>query len=211
MREAVALLVLLAGAAIPATPLMAQTANSYIGVKACGLCHKAAATGNQLGQWEKTKHAQAYATLTTAQANDIAKAKGLAKPAAESPECLECHAITDTPVAGSKMDPKEGVQCERCHGPGSAYKGMAVMKDRGKSIAAGMTEYADKAAIEAQCRKCHNERSPTMKAFVWTCSWPAAVPTSRAAACARIWTGRAPCWWRAGRVRPVSGCTPDST
>ena len=173
MKQAVVLLGLVACVAYPAASGVAQASagNTYVGVKACGPCHKTEKSGNQLGLWEKSKHAQAYTALTTAQANDIAKSKGLAKPAAESPECLECHAITAKVAADSKMDPKDGVQCEACHGPGSGYRSLSVMKDRAKSIAGGMTAYKDKAAIEVQCRKCHNERSPTMKGFKYDESW----------------------------------------
>jgi hypothetical protein len=164
MKQAFAVLVLAACAISPVATATAQ-ANTYVGVAGCGPCHKTEKSGNQIGSWSNTKHAQAYVALTTAKANDIAKAKGLTKPAAESPECLECHIITATPAADSKMNPKEGVQCETCHGPGSAYKGMSVMKDHAKAVAAGMTDLKDKAKIEAQCVKCHNSRSPTMKEF----------------------------------------------
>jgi len=67
------------------------------------------------------QHAEAYKTLTGAKAAEIAKAKGLKKAANESPECLECHAIT----ADAKLT-ADGVQCEMCHGAGSAYKAMRL-------------------------------------------------------------------------------------
>jgi hypothetical protein len=146
--------------------------NTYSGSASCGPCHKTEKSGNQIGAWQQSKHSQAYVALTTDKANEIAKAKGLAKPAAESPECLECHVITATPAADSKFTAKDGVQCETCHGAGSGYRGMSVMKDHAKSVAAGMTDYGhDKAKIEAQCVKCHNSRSPTMKEFKFEEQW----------------------------------------
>jgi cytochrome c5 len=132
--------------------------NKYVGEKMCGMCHKGEKKGAQLEIWQKSKHAEAYKTLTGAKAAEIAKAKGLKKAANESPECLGCHAIT--------ADPKfivDGVQCESCHGAGSAYK--SVMKDKAKAIAAGLTDFKDNAAIEKVCKTCHNEKSPTHKAF----------------------------------------------
>jgi nitrate/TMAO reductase-like tetraheme cytochrome c subunit len=45
------------------------------------------------------------------------------------------------------------------------------MKDKARSIAAGMTEYKDDAAIEKQCRSCHNEKSPTSKEFNFQERW----------------------------------------
>jgi len=138
--------------------------NKYIGVKMCSMCHKAEKTGNQFGVWQKSKHAEAYKTLTGAKAAEIAKAKGI-KNAAEAPECLECHGAVDAKIAEKTYDVKDGVQCEVCHGAGSAYKNMAVMKDKAKAIAAGLHEFKDMAAVEKLCKTCHNEKSPTHKDF----------------------------------------------
>lgn len=165
MKRTLSLLALFVGAL--SAPAMAGAQHTYTGVKACGMCHKAEAKGNQLAVWEKSKHAGAFVTLTTPAAIELAKTKGITTPPSETPACLECHAI----VGDAKADVKNGVQCESCHGAGSDYKGMAVMKDRAQSIAAGMTEYKDKAAIEAQCRKCHNEKSPSFKDFKFEERW----------------------------------------
>jgi cytochrome c peroxidase len=146
--------------------------NKYIGVKGCRPCHFTEKQGKQVDIWQKSKHAEAYKTLTTAKANEIAKAKGLTKPAAESPECLECHATTaDAKLVEKTFDMKEGVQCETCHGAGSGYKTIPIMKDRAKAIAAGMREFKDEAAIEAYCKTCHNPKSPTYKEFKFKESW----------------------------------------
>jgi|ERR1051326_4832403 cytochrome c5 len=150
-----------------------KPANKYVGVKICAPCHKSEKTGNQFGIWQKSKHSEAYKVLTTAKADEIAKAKGSKKPAAESPECLECHSITAAPALLEKtFDVKDGNQCELCHGAGSGYKNMAIMKDKAKAIAAGLTEYKDDAAIEAKCKTCHNDKSPTFKEFKFKESWP---------------------------------------
>jgi hypothetical protein len=134
--------------------------NKYVGVKMCSMCHKGDKKGSQFEIWQKSKHAEAYKTLTNAKSAEIAKAKGLKKAANESPECLECHAIT----ADAKLT-ADGVQCESCHGAGSAYKTMPIMKDQAKAIAAGLTDFKDKGAIEKKCKTCHNEKSPTHKGF----------------------------------------------
>lgn len=170
MKRVLSLLTLAACAVLAANAAGAQAAtHTYTGARACGMCHKTEAQGGQLVIWEKSKHSQAYTTLTTPAANDIAKAKGLTTPAAESPACLECHAI----VGDAKADVKDGVQCEMCHGPGSDYKSLAVMKDKAQSIAGGLKTYADAAAIEALCRTCHNEKSPTAKEFKFDERWAA--------------------------------------
>lgn len=140
--------------------------HKYVGVKMCKMCHQTEKQGKQFDIWSKTKHAEAYKVLTEAKAAEVAKAKGLKKPANESPECLECHAIT----ADEKLIP-DGVQCERCHGAGSDYKNMAVMKDKDKAIAAGLSDFKDKATIEKLCRTCHNEKSPSYKEFKFEEMW----------------------------------------
>ena len=170
MRKAMMFLAVVASAVSSSASVLAQDnpPNTYLGVTTCvGICHKTEKQGNQLGIWQKSGHSQAYTTLTTAKANDIAKSKGLAKAAAESPECLQCHTVP----GDANIDIKDGVQCEICHGPGSNYKNMSVMKDKARSIAAGLREYKDDAAIEKQCRNCHNEKSPTFKEFNFTERW----------------------------------------
>jgi len=150
----------------------AFTQNKYTGVKVCRPCHNTAKQGEQFPVWQKSAHSGAYKTLTTAKADEVAKAKGLSKPAAESPECLQCHVVTgDAKILEKTFDMKDGVQCEVCHGAGSAYKNMTIMKDHAKSVAAGMTEYKDEAAIEKQCKTCHNEKSPSYKEFKFKESW----------------------------------------
>ncbi len=48
-----------------------------------------------------------------------------------------------------------GVQCEACHGAGSDYKKMTVMKDKAAAIAAGLVMPDAKV-----CAKCHNDKAP---------------------------------------------------
>ena len=150
--------------------------NKYVGYKACAPCHKGEKKGSMAEIWEKSKHAQAYKTLLSEAAQKIAKEKGLKKAANESPECLECHVTAAT--ANAKLldkgyDKKDGVTCEGCHGAGSAFKSMAIMKDKAKAIAAGLTEFKDDKAKEEFCTKCHNEKSPTFKEFKLKEMWAA--------------------------------------
>ena len=152
--------------------LVAQT--KYVGTKMCAPCHRSEKQGKQLDIWQKSNHAQAYKTLTTAKANELAKAKGIDKPAAEAAECLQCHVVgygEDAKLAEKTFDYKDGVQCETCHNAGSAYKNLTIMKDRAKSIAAGMREFKDEKAIEAHCKTCHNEKSPSYKEFNFKERW----------------------------------------
>lgn len=147
--------------------------HKFIGVKKCGMCHKKDKTGNQLKIWKESKHANAFKTLQTDKAKEVAKAKGIENPA-EAKECLVCHATAydvDKKFHGKDFKVEEGIQCESCHGAGDEYKSMKTMKDHAKSVAAGMTEYKDEAAIKAQCETCHNDKSPTFKAFDFKARW----------------------------------------
>lgn len=144
----------------------ANAQHQYAGAKACKMCHQLDKQGKQFDLWQKSKHAGAYKTLSTPQAAELAKAKKLKKTAAESPECLACHAIT----ADAKCTP-DGVQCESCHGAGADYKSMTVMKDKKKAVAAGLTDYPTKAAVEKACKSCHNSKSPTFKGFNFDDMW----------------------------------------
>ena len=140
----------------------AAAENAYVGVDACKMCHKKEDKGNQYGQWQGSKHANAYATLASDEAKEIASGKGIAN-AQEAPECLKCH-VTAAGVDASLLDKKykveDGVGCESCHGAGKAFKNMKIMKDRDASVAAGLI-----IPNEATCTACHNEESPTYKEF----------------------------------------------
>jgi hypothetical protein len=153
----------------------AAPSHSYVGVKQCAPCHRTDKQGKQVPIWEGSKHSKAFQTLKTPEAQQVAQKAGVKVAAHEAPECLKCH-ITGVGVAATAIKPtfvkEDGVQCETCHGAGSDYKVMAIMKDRAKAIAAGMTpiSIADGSA-EKQCKTCHNPESPTFKGFNFKEDW----------------------------------------
>jgi len=143
----------------------------YIGTKDCGMCHKTEKQGLQLKIWQDSKHAQAYKTLQTEAADKIAAELGHKTKAAETEDCLRCHASgynVDKTLLGKNFKVEDSVQCETCHGPGSEYKSMKVMKDRAASVAAGLIIFED---IEKSCVKCHNPESPTYVEFKFEEMW----------------------------------------
>ena len=154
---AVAGLVLFAGA----QPSSAKE-HQYVGAKKCKTCHKKELIGDQYGKWEKSKHAKAYEALKSDKAAQIAKEKGLAKPAYESDECLQCHMTGHgkpaSAFAKGPLKAEDGVQCESCHGPGSNYKSKKTMSDHDKAVAAGLWDPGNDEKI---CTACHNDKSPT--------------------------------------------------
>jgi hypothetical protein len=147
--------------------------HKYSGTKSCIPCHSGAKKGDMANIWKNSQHAKAFETLSSPAALEVGKAKGIANPA-ESPECLPCHTLgktVDASLLDAKYAKEDGVQCESCHGPGADYKNAQVMKDHAKCVENGMTEFKDEAAIEAQCRTCHNEKSPTFKEFKFAEMW----------------------------------------
>ena len=137
--------------------------HKFVGVANCKLCHSDEATGDQFGQWKKTKHSEALKTLSSPKAKEIAKEKGIADPAKE-PKCLKCH-ITgyEAPKDMKARTYKEtdSVGCESCHGAGGDYAKEDVFK-KGKeaAVALGLVEPDEKV-----CLKCHNKESPSYKEF----------------------------------------------
>jgi hypothetical protein len=124
---------------------------TYVGAKKCQICHRTDLQGRQYPIWEASRHSQSTKVLTSTQAVDAAKAMGVDNPA-ESPTCLSCH----SPLSGQAEDiGADGVACEVCHGPGSAYKQLSVMQDREEAVKNGLILYGSPEAIKAGCLKCH--------------------------------------------------------
>jgi hypothetical protein len=149
---------------IPAVPAIGQDV-SYVGAQKCQICHKTENQGKQYPIWEASKHSKSLEALTSPKAADIAKAMGVDDPAAD-PRCLKCH----SPLAAQAPDLKSGgVSCEVCHGPGSAYKKLSVMKDKVEAVKNGLVVYGSPEAIKAQCLKCHETSHGA--AFDFAVSW----------------------------------------
>ena len=102
----------------------------YLGWQACQECHPDLTTG-----WKQTQHARAFESLKKDGKHEL-------------PGCVKCHVVAFEQPGGFidfEMTPElVDVQCEECHGPGSAH---AENPDQGDTITA--------APDEARCRKCH--------------------------------------------------------
>src|SRR5512135_1101422 len=124
---------------------------TYVGSQKCAMCHKSEAQGRQFTIWENSRHSKSYEVLTSPKAAEAAKSMNVSKPA-EDPQCLKCHA----PLADKAPELKaEGVSCETCHGPGSDYRKLNIMKDKALAVKSGLILYGSPQAIKAQCLKCH--------------------------------------------------------
>ncbi len=172
MKKAAAIFTAITLAAAFVAPLLAADAQ-YIGVGKCKMCHKSEKKGNQFGKWSNGPHAKAYTVLATEEAKAVAKKAGVEGDPQKADACLACHVTAfDAPASAKAATFKieEGVGCEACHGPGSLYKSMKVMK----ALAAGTQDAAAVAFVKASeqtCLKCHNEKSPTYKPFKFAERW----------------------------------------
>ncbi|MBM3748682.1 MAG: hypothetical protein FJW34_23140, partial [Acidobacteria bacterium] len=128
----------------------------YVGARVCGGCHTGKAIGNQYALWLHSAHSRAWAVLARPEAQEIAKISGLRQKPQEAAICLGCHATAAYAEDWEKDEtfrPEDGVQCERCHGPGSEYMTEEVMRDREAARKAGLMMPG-----EQECRTCHIER-----------------------------------------------------
>jgi hypothetical protein len=120
--------------------------------------------GKQLAIWQASPHAKAWATLATPEAKKIAEGKKIADPQ-KSEKCAKCHTTGYGAAANLKAETfkvEDGVGCEACHGAGSNYKTMKIMKDKALAAQSGLITPDEKT-----CVKCHNAESPTHKKFVY--------------------------------------------
>ena len=133
---------------------------TYVGAEKCKMCHKSEKQGQQFPLWESRKHSKSIAALSTEEG------KALAADAPDNPKCLKCHAPLYEKAPELKA---EGVSCEVCHGPGSAYKKMSIMKDHTESVKNGLIDYGSTDAIKAQCMGCHENAHD--KPFDFATAW----------------------------------------
>ena len=140
--------------------LSAQT-YKYIGATKCKMCHNKPDKGEQYNKWKAAAHSNAMKSLSSEKSMAYAKENGIADPTKDA-GCLSCHATTGTIDASlnSGVKVEEGVSCESCHGPGSVYKNMAIMKNQEKSLANGLI-----LPTKEVCVGCHNEKNPFHKPF----------------------------------------------
>jgi hypothetical protein len=172
MKKMLALMIVLGVMTALILPLLGAGAQ-YVGAKKCMMCHKGETRGNQYGKWLSSPHAKAFETLQGEEAKAVAKKMGVDDPS-KSDKCLKCH-VTGFGAPASALAEgfdatAEGVSCEFCHGAGSLYKSMSVMKAlRDGTQDAGQVGFIK--GDKETCLKCHNEQSPTYKPFDFDKRW----------------------------------------
>jgi hypothetical protein len=113
---------------------------------------------NEYSTWiVQDKHAKAYSVLQSPVSQRMARTLGLGKPET-APKCLSCHALSVAPTQkGREVDLTEGVSCESCHGPSSAWLGPHNLKgwSTKQSIAVGMFDTKNLVHRAEICLSCH--------------------------------------------------------
>jgi len=106
----------------------------------------------------KDKHSRAYQVLTSNVGERMARILKIGTKAEESPKCLACHALYTAPhERGRAFEISEGVSCENCHGPASAWLGSHTTRDwpHEKSVAQGMHDTRNVVHRAEKCLECH--------------------------------------------------------
>jgi Cytochrome c554 and c-prime len=114
---------------------------------------------NEYSTWIlQDKHSHAYQALTGDIGERMARILKLGAKAEESPKCLACHALYTTPEQrGRPFEMSDGVSCESCHGPASAWLGPHTTRDwpHEKSVAIGMRDTRNVIHRSELCLECH--------------------------------------------------------
>lgn len=131
-----------------------EQGRAFVGAKACRTCHEP-----QGNQWSSSRHASAYVSVASrdrwfyplcvsCHVTGLGRSSGFEL----GDEPLTLHArFPGVPPPGADMAPPlgmEGVQCEACHGPGSAHAEAPS--------AAGLIEKTPPVSL---CVECHDPRN----------------------------------------------------
>jgi YVTN family beta-propeller protein len=140
-----------------ATKGQAPRERVYVGEKACRSCHHQPGGRDQFSAWRLSKHARAFAALSLPASRQILELSGLGRgDPSQSRICLGCHTTAFDTEAWQRDEGfhfEDGVQCERCHGPGSEYMDADVMRDTARARRAGL-----RTPGEPDCLVCHKEK-----------------------------------------------------
>lgn len=160
-------LMVLASLLVPAPAAPADSApGNYTGPGSCGStsCHGGirprsdnAVLQNEFTTWTlHDKHARATAVL----GNDVGKRMGviLGIDPSQSQKCLVCHSLNVPEDRQTRsFDKAEGVSCEACHGPASAWLGPHTQRgwQYEKGLELGMKNTRDLMGRAEVCLGCH--------------------------------------------------------
>jgi hypothetical protein len=114
---------------------------------------------NEYSTWIlQDKHSRAYQALTGDVGERMVRILKLGAKGEDSPKCLACHALYTSPdQRGRSFELSDGVSCENCHGPASAWLGPHTTRDwpHEKSVALGMQDTRNVIHRTEKCLECH--------------------------------------------------------
>lgn len=143
-----------------------RTSVSFTGPGSCAAaaCHGAIrpAPGSRIPQTEYTtwisqdRHARATEVLSNDVSVRMAKILGLGA-AKSATKCLVCHSLDAPEMSQARTFASEGVSCEACHGPASAWLGPHTTRGwtHAESVRLGMYDTKDPVKRTEKCLTCH--------------------------------------------------------
>ncbi len=156
-------------AAAQSTEMKPQTSGieKYVGPGSCSAvaCHGGIAPRNitkvlqnEYSTWvTQDRHARAYTVLTGSLSRQMTAILKMG-PAEHEQRCLVCHALSvDAAHKGREFDVAEGVSCENCHGPASAWLGPHIQPTakHADMVRLGLVDNNDLTTRQARCLTCH--------------------------------------------------------
>ena len=145
-----------------------QTVNhKYVGPGSCSAvaCHggiqprsSTKVLQNEYSTWVTAdKHARGYTVLTEPLGRQMSSILKIG-PAEKAQRCLVCHALSvDDQHRGREFDVAEGVSCESCHGPSSAWLGPHVQASakHADMVKLGLIDNNNLSVRSEECLTCH--------------------------------------------------------
>lgn len=150
-----------------ALPADAGAGYKYLGPGSCSAsaCHggiqardTTKVLQNEYSTWiVQDRHSRAYTVLTQPLARRMAEILKIGPPE-KAQKCLACHALSvPQQQRGTQFDISEGVSCESCHGPASAWLGPHVEANakHGDMVRLGLIDNKDLGVRSQRCLTCH--------------------------------------------------------
>ncbi len=111
----------------------------------------------EYGTWiAQDRHAHATEVLSNPVSVRIGRILGIGPPNS-APKCLTCHSLDVPEARRARTFMNEGVSCEACHGPASAWLGPHTTRGwtHAQSVQLGMHDTRDLVKRTERCLTCH--------------------------------------------------------
>jgi hypothetical protein len=144
-----------------------EPVGKYVGPGSCSAvaCHggiqpqgRTKVLQNEYSTWvTEDKHARAYSVLSGSLGRQMASILKIG-PAEKSKKCLVCHALSVEPAQRAReFDVAEGVSCESCHGPASAWLGPHIQPtaNHADMVRLGLVDNKNLGFRSERCLSCH--------------------------------------------------------